>query len=60
MSLVEQIQALLDKEEKSLKEFMESEWYDKYDLDDMGGVSISDGKIDAYKKVLKLIKENKS
>jgi len=60
MSLVKQIQALLDEEEKKRKEFIESEWYDRYDRCDIGGVSVLDGKIDAYKKVLKLIKENKS
>jgi len=60
MSLLKQIQALLDKEEKSLKKFIESEWYDRYDLCDMGGVSVLEGKIDAYKKIIELIKENKS
>ena len=60
MSLLKQIQALLDEEEKKRKEFIESEWYDRYDRCDIGGVSVLDGKIDAYKKVLKLIKENKS
>tara|TARA_B100000579_G_C22686672_1_gene782930 strand:+ start:320 stop:505 length:186 start_codon:yes stop_codon:yes gene_type:complete len=60
MSLVKQIQALLDEEEKKRKEFIESEWYDRYDRCDIGGVSVLDGKIDAYKKVLKLIIEEEN
>ena len=49
------VQALLNKEEKRRKDFIESEWYDEYDRNDIGGVSVSDGKIDAYKEVLETI-----
>jgi len=58
--IVEQIQALIDEEEKRLNEMMSDPSFDEYDRDDVGGVSTTQGMIDGYKKVLKLIaKENK-
>ena len=60
MNLVKQIQALIDEEEKRIKLMMSNPCFDEYDRDDVGDVSTTQGMIDGYKKVLKLIaKENK-
>jgi len=57
MNLVEQIQALIDEEQKRIDLIMSDPYFDEYNRDDVGGLSTTNGMIDAYKKVLKLITE---
>tara|TARA_R100001463_G_scaffold6572_1_gene21399 strand:- start:1053 stop:1238 length:186 start_codon:yes stop_codon:yes gene_type:complete len=60
MTLIEQIQALIDEEEKRINLIMSDPYFDEYDRDDVGGLSTTSGMIDAYKKVLKLIAEEEN
>ncbi len=57
---LKQIQTLIDEEQKRLNEMMSDPSFDEYDRDDVGGVSTTQGMIDAYKKVLKLITEEEN
>lgn len=54
------IKDLIKEEENRLSLMLEDPSFDEYDRDDVGGVSTTQGMIDAYKKVLKLIIEEEN